>query len=155
MDRLPLTVRQVQARFSTTLPLGVFGLKNCVSAVPNPLFAGVVLPNNGSDSIQCVMIINCGDITSVYTRQFTGVASADYSFKPATSQHRFASHDTAIFLHRLQAYTTGVSNASFDVAGSDGTAVKVPLVGADDALFFLAAAPQVPTVGEFDNNRIL
>jgi hypothetical protein len=134
---------------SSTMPLGVFGLKSCVSATPNPLFAGVVLPNNGSDSILCVSVINCGDIPSIYTPTISGKADTDYSFTPAASG-MIAKGDTAQFCIKYKPSNTGVSNASFDVKSSDKSTVSVPLAGADGCALVAATTDPIPTVGAFD-----
>ena len=131
------------------LLLGVFGQKACVSATPNPLFAGVVLPNNGSDSTQCVMVINCGDLTAVYSPTISGAAKADYTFKPAVSAP-IKKGDTAIFC--IDYKPTAVSSvppatASFDVTSSDKSSTSVPLVGADGCAVLTNSAPLVPNTG--------
>ena len=134
---------------SPLIQLAVFGLKGCVSATPNPLFTGVVLPNNGSDSIQCVKVINCGNISAVYTPTISGAAKADYTFKPAVSGTVKPGDTTVFCIDYKPTAVSGVpaATASFDVASSDQSSVKVPLLGVDGCAVLTSENPQIPNTG--------
>jgi len=136
-----------------TNPLGVFGFKACISAIPQALFTGVVLPNNGSDSIECVKIINCGDIAATYSVSISGTAKADYSVTPATSSI-ISSKDTATFCITYKPSVVRQSPASLDVTTADNSvSVSVPLAGADGCAVMMHEVAVIPNTMAFEKSQ--
>ncbi|MDP4220028.1 MAG: choice-of-anchor D domain-containing protein [Bacteroidota bacterium] len=131
--------------------LGVYGLKACVAADPNALFVGVLLPNNGSDSSQCVWIHNCGDIASVYSVTINGAQASDYSVQPTTST-MIQPKDSFQFCVDFKPTAVRVSNASLDVASTDHSSVSVPLTGAAGCAQLAATVDPVPNTAVFDTS---
>ena len=108
---------------STVLPLFIYGFQPCIAASPITLFAGVILPNNGSDSTICDTITNCGDIAAVYNVSISGTSKADYTVTPAVSGTVAPHGGTTVFCMKYKPSAVGASPASLDVTASDKSAV--------------------------------
>jgi len=128
----------------------VVGFKACISATPSSLFSGVTLPNNGSDSILCTTVTNCGDIAAVYSASISGASKADYSVSPATTATVAPHGGTAQFCVTYKPSTVAPSPASLDIAAADNSAsVKVPLNGADGCAVVAGVSDVVGTVSQY------
>ncbi len=134
--------------------LGVFGLNSCIAAIPSSLFDNVTLPitASGTDSTQCVQIVNCGDVATIYSVAINGAAKADYSVTPAVSS-MIGPNDTAKFCVTFKPSVLGPQSlASLDVTSSDKS-VSVPLSGSTGCAELGAVTPSVPNTGVFETGK--
>jgi len=136
MDRLPLTVRQFKPDFYDT-PSWSIRIERIVFRCAEPSLCRSRTPNNGSDSIQCVMIIIAVILLRSIHRQLP-VLQAQIIHSNLRLQHRSLRMIRRYSASDYRPTINGCINASFDVAGSDRNRCQVPLVEQTDALFFLA-----------------
>ena len=142
------------SKITVVLPLFVYGFLPCIAPSPITLFAGVTLPNNGSDSTLCDTITNCGDIAAVYQATISGTSAADYSVTPAISGTVAPHGGTTVFCVKYKPSAVGASPASLDVTASDNSAsVKVPLSGADGCAVLTHVAPNIPNTGDNEKRQ--
>ena len=137
------------SKITVVLPLFIYGFLPCIAPSPITLFAGVTLPNNGSDSTLCDTITNCGDIAAVYNVSISGTSKADYTVTPAISGTVAPHGGTTVFCVKYKPSAVGASPASLDVTASDNSAsVKVPLTGADGCAVLTHEVPNIPNTGD-------
>ena len=142
------------SNISTVLPLLIFGFQPCIAASPITLFAGVTLPNNGSDSTICETITNCGDIAAVYNVSISGASAADYTVTPAISGTVAPHGGTTVFCVKYKPSAVGASPASLDVAAADrSTSVSVALAGAAGCAALTNTIPEVPNTGDNEKKQ--
>ena len=129
------------------IPLGIYGLNTCATPTPGELFTSVMLPNNGSDSSQCVWVHNCGEVAASYTGKVNGAKAADYTITSQNPSGIVAPGDSVQFCVTYKPSAIGTSNATLDFTSPTAPNVTVPLNGAAGCAALTSEVASVPNTG--------
>ena len=118
------------------------GLLICASPAPSALFNQLTV-YKGSDSTECVIVTNCGDIAATYTATVGGTNAADYTVTPANSA-LIPAGGTAKFCVKYLPTAVGTSPATLAITAQNVTPMNVTLGASAGCALLTADAPVIP-----------
>jgi hypothetical protein len=128
------------------VPLKVYGMIACASAAPPELFKGVTI-SEGSDSIECVTVKNCGEVLSEYLVKISGTDAADYTVVSVGNSPTLPDSTFQICI-KFHPETAGPTSAMLDIAEAIVQTIHIPPSGSGGCAVITTTVDSIPPTGK-------